>query len=186
MVLMIKILFLTMCSLIPSDPAPEKWVKTKISTDITVMLPEQFSAMTPEDLIQRYPSVRTPLRAYTDPDRLADFSVNISATRWPDGNIDFAKSFFKSSVLNMYDRVDMMGEGITELHKKKFIYFEFRSRLNPAKRDLSAQDALVRYTYIMYLVEPERTLVFSFSCTRDVEEIWQPVARDIMKSVRVK
>jgi hypothetical protein len=38
----------------------------------------------------------------------------------------------------------------------------------------------------MYLVEPERTLVFSFSCTRDVEEIWQPVAREIMKSVRVK
>jgi hypothetical protein len=183
---MIKILFLTMYALLPSDPAPDKWVKTKISNDITVMLPEQFSAMTPEDLIQRYPSVRTPLGAYTDPDRLADFSVNISATRWPDGNIDFAKSFFKSSVLNMYDRVDMIGEGITELHKRKFIYFEFRSRLNASKRDLSTQDALVRYTYIMYLVEPERTLVFSFSCTRDVEEIWQPVAREIMKSVRVK
>ena len=183
---MIKILFLTMYALLPSDPAPDKWVKTKISNDITVMLPEQFSAMTPEDLIQRYPSVRTPLGAYTDPDRLADFSVNISATRWPDGNIDFAKSFFKSSVLNLYDRVDMIGEGITELHKRKFIYFEFRSRLNASKRDLSTQDALVRYTYIMYLVEPERTLVFSFSCTRDVEEIWQPVAREIMKSVRVK
>jgi hypothetical protein len=183
---MIKILFLTMYALLPSDPAPDKWVKTKISNDITVMLPEQFSAMTPEDLIQRYPSVRTPLGAYTDPDRLADFSVNISATRWPDGNIDFAKSFFKSSVLNMYDRVDMIGEGITELHKRRFIYFEFRSRLNASKRDLSTQDALVRYTYIMYLVEPERTLVFSFSCTRDVEEIWQPVAREIMKSVRVK
>lgn len=166
--------------------APEKWVRIKINKQISVMLPAQFSSMTPEDLIQRYPSVRTPLGAFTDPYRLADFSVNISATRWPDGNIEFAKSFFKSSVLNMYDRVDMIGEGITEVHKRKFIFFEFRSRLNASKRDISTQDALSRYTYIMYLVEPERTLVFSFSCTKDVEEIWQPAAREIMKSVHVK
>ncbi|MFZ9982527.1 MAG: hypothetical protein ACO3FI_10910 [Cyclobacteriaceae bacterium] len=183
---MIKTLFLTMVAFLLTASEPGKWVKTKISPDITVMLPGQFSAMTPEDLIQRYPSVRTPLGAYTDPDRLADFSVNISATRWPDGNIDFAKSFFKSSVLNMYDRVDMIGEGIIELNKKKFIFFEFRSRLNSSRQDISTQDALVRYTYIMYLVEPERTLVFSFSCTKDVEEVWQPVAQEIMKTVRVK
>jgi len=167
-------------------PPPGKWVKQKIGQDIAVMLPEQLIPMTPEDLIQRYPSVRTPLGAYTDSNRLADFSVNVSATQWPDGNIEFAKTFFKASVMNMFDRVEMIQEGIREQHKRKFIFFEFDSRLNPDKRNISTQDALVRYTYILYLVEPSRTLVFSFTCTRDVKEEWQSVANQIMKSIHVK
>jgi len=160
--------------------------RKKINKEISVSLPAAFTAMTPEDLIQRYPSVRAPLGAYSDPDRLADFSVNISATRWPDNNLEFAKDFFKASVMNMFDRVTMEQEGIVELHGKRYIFFEFDSRINPEKRNLSTQDALVRYTYIMYLVEPSRTLVFSFTCTRDVREQWQPVAREVMKTIRVR
>lgn len=163
-----------------------KWVRTKIGSDISLNLPANFSPMTPEDLIQRYPSVRTPIGAYTDPDRLADFSANISATQWPDGNIEFARSFFKSSVMNMFDRVEMIQEGVREQHGKTFIYFEFESRLNADRRNISTQDALARYTYIMYLVESSRTRVFSFTCTKDVREQWQPVAGEIMKSIRVK
>lgn len=150
------------------------------------MLPENFSPMTPEDLIQRYPSVRAPLGAYTDPDRLADFSANISATQWPDENIEVAKSFFKASVMSMFDRVEIIQEGLREQHGKKFIYFEFTSRLNADRRNISTQDALVRYTYIMYLVESSQTRVFSFTCTKDVKEQWQPVAEKIMQSVKVK
>lgn len=168
-----------------TDP-PAKWVKHKINKSIDVSLPDSFSEMTPEDLIQRYPSVRTPLGAFTEKDRLADFSVNISATQWPDGNIDFARSFFKSSVLNMFDRVEMIQEGFRDQHGRKFIFFEFTSRLNASRKDISSQDALVRYSYIMYLVEPSRTLVFSFTCTKDVKDRWQPVADQIMKSIKVK
>lgn len=181
-----KLLLLPLLSLLPVGADSLNWVRVKITSEISVMLPDNFSPMTPEDLIQRYPSVRTPLGAYTDPDRLADFSVNISATQWPDGNIEFARSFFKASVMNMFDRVEMITEGIREQHGKKFIYFEFSSRLNADRRNISTQDALVRYTYILYLVESKQTRVFSFTCTKDVKEQWQPVADQIMKSVRVK
>lgn len=165
---------------------PVKLTRKKINDEISVHLPANFLPMTPEDLIQRYPSVRAPLGAFTDPDRLVDFSANISATRWPDGDPAMAKDFFKASILNMYDRVTMINEGITEIHKKKFIFFEFDSRINPDGRNLSTQDALVRYAYIMYLVEPRRTLVFSFGCTKDMRDQWQPVAREVMKTVKVK
>jgi len=181
-----KLLWLPLITLLFSSPDPVKWVRIKIASDITVMLPENFSPMTPEDLIQRYPSVRTPLGAYSDPDRLADFSANISATQWPDGNIEFARTFFKASVMNMFDRVEMTKEGIREQHGRTFIYFEFDSRLNADRRNISTQDALARYTYIMYLVEPSRTRVFSFTCTKDVKEQWQPIADQIMKSLKVK
>src|SRR5262249_11224144 len=147
--------------------SPRKLVKTKIASGITVSLPESLAPMTPEDIVQRYPSVRAPLGAFTNPDRLVDFSANQSATQWPDGNVEFAQKFFKASVVNMYDRLEMISEGFVTLHKKKFFYFEFDSRLNPDRKEVATQDALFRYTYIMYLVEPSRTLVISFNCTKE-------------------
>ena len=181
-----KTTFLLLLTAIVVAAQPVKLTRKKISQEISVDLPADFQPMTPEDLIQRYPSVRAPLGAFTDPDRLVDFSANISATRWPDGNLEFARGFFKSSIMNMYDRVDILQEGIAEVHKRKYIFFEFDSRLNPEKRNIATQDALVRYTYIMYLVERGRTLVFSFSCTKDVRDQWQQVAREVMKTIRVK
>jgi hypothetical protein len=163
-----------------------KLVKTKVNNDITVSLPEDFTPMTPEDIAMRYPSVRAPLGAFTNPDRLVDFSANVSATQWPDGNAEFARKFFKGAIFTMYDRVDMISEGVEEIHKKKFFYFEFDSRLNPDRKDVASQDALSKYTYIMYLVEPRRSLVFSFNCTKEQKEEWQETAKAIMHSVKVK
>ncbi|HEX8040501.1 MAG TPA: hypothetical protein VF490_15185, partial [Chryseosolibacter sp.] len=62
-----------------------KLVKKKITDDITVLLPQTWRPMDDLDFTERYPSVRAPLAAFTNEERTADFSVNISATRWPDG-----------------------------------------------------------------------------------------------------
>ena len=161
-------------------------VKTKISEGITVVLPAELKAMTPEDLAQRFPSVRAPLGAFTDADRLIDFSVNVSATQWPDENLDIARKFFKAGIYHLYDRIELIDEGIHEVHKKKFIYFEFISRLNSVKLMEGTQPAILHYTFIQYLVEPGRALVFSFSCPKDQQERWQPRAQAIMKSVKMK
>ncbi len=166
--------------------APRKLVKTKIAEGITVMLPKELAPMTPEDIIQRYPSVRAPLGAYTNPDRLVDFSVNISATQWKDGDVEFARKFFKATIYNMYDRVEMISEGVETIHKKKFFYFEFDSRINADRKQVTTQDALMKYTYIMYLVHPTRTLVFSFNCTKEQKEEWQETAKVVMHSIKVR
>ncbi len=89
------------------------------------------------------------------------FSVNISASQWPDNNLEIAQKFFKASLMNMFDRVDMLNEGISEVNKKQFIFFEFESRLNGKNTSLELQGPIMEYTYIKYLVEPKRTLVFS-------------------------
>jgi hypothetical protein len=166
--------------------APRKLVRTKISNGISVMLPKELAPMTPEDIVQRYPSVRAPLGSYTNPDRLVDFAVNVSATQWPDGNAEFAQKIFKASIMSMFDKVDMISEGFVTLHKKKFFFFEFDSRLNADRKQVATQDALMKYTYIMYLVHPTRTLVFSFNCTKDQKEEWQETAKVIMNSIKVR
>ncbi len=164
----------------------DKVVKTKLSEGITVTLPVELKRMDDQDVAQRFPSVRAPLGAFTSDDRLINFSVNISATQWPDENVEMAKTFFKAGVYNLYDRIEMIHEGINEVHKHKFIYFEFESRIGANKLQMSSQEAIVTYTYIQYLVEPGKAIVFSFTCPREQRQQWEDKASAIMKSIRIK
>ena len=66
--------------------------------------------------------------------------------------------------MNVFDRVEMIDEGIHEVHGKKFIFFEFESRVNGTRQQEGMQDPVLRYTYIQYLIEPGKALVFSFNC----------------------
>jgi hypothetical protein len=163
-----------------------KLVKTKVTDNITVSIPVEFYPMTEEDIVQRYPSVRQPLGAYTDQDRIVDFSANISATQWPDANLEMASRFFKAGMQNLYDRVEFIDEGIKGIKKKQYIYFEFESRINGDRYELGSKEPILKYTYIQYLVEPGRTLVFTFNCPRSQREVWQETAHEIMESIRVK
>lgn len=166
--------------------SPSKLIKTKVTEGVYISLPQELKPMTPDDIILRYPSVRSPLAAYTDINRTLDFSVNISATQWPDTDLEIASKFFKSSITNLFDRVDVIEEGIQTIHKKKYIFFEFESRVNGTKMTLGEQAAVFRYTYIQYLIEPNRTLVISFNCPKAMREDWQETVRAMMKSVKVK
>src|SRR4249920_1949885 len=109
--------------------AAPKLIKTKIANGITVLLPSDWKPMDNLDFTERYPSVRAPLAAYTNDERLIDFSVNVSATQWPDTDLELAQKFFKASIMNSFDRVVMINEGVEEINKKKFIFFEFESRV---------------------------------------------------------
>lgn len=162
-----------------------KLMKVKVNDAITISVPKEWHAMDALDFTQRYPSVRAPLAAYTNMDRTIDFAVNISATQWPDNDLEIAQKFFKASVLSMFDRVEMIGEGIHEVNKKKFIFFEFDSRLNGTRQE-GFRDPVLRYTYIQYLVEPGKALVFSFNCPRREKEEWQETAREMMNSIKIK
>lgn len=179
-----KFVFLLAIIFVSADQP--RLMKVKVSDDITVSIPKDWRPMDGLDFTERYPSVRAPLAAYTNPDRTVDFSVNISATRWPDGNLEIASKFFKSSLTNMFDRVTMIDEGIREVNGKKLIYFEFESRVNGNKNQLGNADPVLKYSYLQYLVQPQRTLVFSFNCDRRDRQVWEKSARAMMENVKVK
>lgn len=180
-----KALFLIL--LITAMPVDDpKLVKVKVSNEITAMLPKDFVPMGELDFSQRYPSVRKPIGAYTNPDHEVDFSVNISATSWPDTNLEMAQKFFKSGVMNMFDRVEIISEGIHEVNGKKLIYLEFESRIKGDRSTLESAEPILKYAYLEYLVEPSRTLVFSFNCPARLKSDWQETAGKIMKSIKIK
>jgi len=166
--------------------AKPKLMKVKVNDAITVSVPQDWHPMDDMDFVERYPSIRAPLVAYTNPEREVDFSVNISATQWPDADLALAQKFFRASVFNMFDRVDIISEGIHEVNGKKLIFFEFNSRINGSRRQEGMQDPVLRYTYIQYLVAPKQTLAFSFNCPKRLQQDWQETARLMMTSIKIK
>ncbi|MEO5602182.1 MAG: hypothetical protein ABIR06_14780 [Cyclobacteriaceae bacterium] len=179
-------LFLMLFSLLLVAFDQPKLVKTKVTDDISISIPKDWKPMDGLDFTERYPSVRAPLGAYTNAERNADLSINISATRWPDTNLEMAQRFFKSSLSNMVDRIQMIHEGSREINGKKFIYFEFESRVNGNKSQLGNADPILKYTYLQYLIEPHRTIVFSFNCSRADRPAWENSAAAMMKSIKIK
>lgn len=163
-----------------------KLKRTQVADGISLMVPVGWRPMDELDFSQRYPSVRAPIAAFTDQDRLSDLSVNVSATQWPDANAAMASQFFKAAIMNTFDRVEMISEGVREIKGNDFIYFEFESTIRGNPRELGQQQSILGYSYIQYLVQPHRTLVFSFHCPRRSRQQWEETAREIMENVRVR
>lgn len=163
-----------------------KLVKTRITNGITASLPKGWIPMNELDFTERYPSVRAPLAAFTNEDRTADFSVNTSATQWPDADLELASRFFRASLFNMFDRVEFISEGIREVHGKKLVYFEFESRVNGNRAQEGMNDPVIRYTSMQLLIEPKRTLVFTFNCPRRLRPEWEETALAMMKSLKIR
>lgn len=177
------IIFLLIFSAFVEKP---KLVKTKLAEGMSASIPASFKPMDEMDFTQRYPSVRAPLAAFTNEDRDADFSVNISATQWPDADVAMASKFFRAGLVNLFDKVDFISEGVREVHGKQFIYFEIESRMSGTKTNEENRSPISKYTYIQYLVEKDRTLVFTFSCQARARQDWQETALLVMKSLKIK
>lgn len=167
-------------------PINDKMVKTKVGDHVTVELPESFFPMTPQDIAQRYPSVRQPIGAFTNEERLVDFSINVSATRWRSSDVEIAKDFFKASILELYHRVDFKQEKIEVINNMRYIVFEFDSRINGDKYTLDQQGSVRKYSYLMYLLINGKTIVISFTAPIQLKDKWVEIAPKIMSSVKVK
>ena len=162
-----------------------KWTKTKIGENITLKLPPDFYEMTPSDQAQRYPSVRQPLGAWTNDQRLVDLSVKISATQWRYSDTPMAREFFKASLLNLYDQVEFQQDQIEEINGKNFIVFEFNSRIE-GDPSLENSRAIRKYNYVMYLIQGGQTYVFTLQAPQRYQAEWQEVANTFMHSVKVR
>lgn len=181
---MIRSFFLLVPVLFLSFDHP-KLIKTKLTKDITASIPKGWLPMNEMDFLERYPSVRAPLASFTNEERVVDFSVNTSATQWPDGNLELAQKFFRSSLMNMFDKVSFISEGIREVNGKKYVFFEFESRVNGNRTEAEFNNPVLRYTQIQFLIQPKRTLVFSFNCPVRLREEWNSTALSIMKSIKI-
>jgi hypothetical protein len=85
--------------------------------------------------------------------------------------------------MELYDKVEFVGKGIKEVNGKKFVFFEFTSVVYPENQ---FQGNIAKYTYLMYALNQGTTYIFNFSSEKNAQNRWQPVARQVMASIRIK
>ncbi len=167
-------------------PTEDKFIRVDISEEISVSLPESFKVMTADQMQQKFLSARPPLAAYTSPNQLADFSVSAANTRWRADDLPMLKDFYRSSLLELYDEVDFLDEGIREVDNTQVAYFEFTSMIKQDEDAIVPKPPVHRYTYAQYTIRQNKAIVFTFSCPRQRQTQWQPTAQKVMKSVKLK
>lgn len=161
----------------------EKLMKVKLNDEVTIAVPKTFTPMTQQDMELRYESYRLPLALYTDSDRLIDFGINRSYSRWQEKDLEMMGEFYKASILELYDKVKFLSEGVKEVNKHRFVIFEFQSIVYPENE---FQDAVRKYTYLMYGISNGTTYVFNFTCPSSMQDEWQPTAQEMMDAIKLK
>lgn len=164
--------------------AQEKMVTHKINDEISYVVPESFNLMSKGDRIEKYVSSREPLAMHASVDGEINYGVNWNPMQWMDGDEQMIHDFYKASILSMFDQVEFIQNEIKEINGKKFVVFEFISMLRT--ENAFSNKSSRNYTYIQYTSYNEQVLLFNFACKARLMNQWQPVANDIMNSVKVK
>ena len=164
-------------------------VRTQIYEGVSVDLPKVLRPMSEDLLRSKYLGGRQPLAAYTGPNQQLAFALNVSSTRWQAGDLAVLKDFYRASLLELYDEVDFIKEGVEEINGRSFAVFEFVSVVRPDEDDTSlggAPKPIRQYTYVQYTVHQNKTWIFNFSVPTQAQAQWQKTAQEMMSSVRMK
>jgi hypothetical protein len=184
---MINTIFLLIALLFSTfTPDKGKMVKTKLTKEIIVYLPSDFTPMTDDDLAKKYFTYRKPTAMYTNPERVVDFGLNITDTRWRQSDLPLLQKFYKSGIAKMYTNVNFIQDTISTINKRDFVVFEFISELKDDETNTMQRTSVVKqYSYMQYTVKDNQVHVFNFTCPVQIRSKWQETAREIMQTIKI-
>lgn len=162
-----------------------RYVKTKVSDEISLLLPEEFTIMSQADLNTKYASSKPPLAVYTDFSRYVDLGVNVAYSQWDKDDLEIMKSFYKSNIMGLYSEVQFITEDIENVNGKDFAVFEFTSSVYDEEGTTINSGAISKYVRIQYCIVNNKTVLFNFSCPARLKDKWSPIAKEILQSVQI-
>lgn len=160
--------------------------KIKINKDIKLELPDSFVPMTEQDIHTKFISYRDPIALYTSLDRTVDFGINLSVTHWKPEDIQIMQKFYENSIMTLYSDVKFIRKEIATINDVDYAVFEFESTVEGESTAVNQTRAISKYTLINYAIVNNKTVLFNFTAPLQGKEKWQPIAREIMNSIKLK
>ncbi len=155
-------------------------LSSKQLTDrITMKVPGELRNVAPT--MQRNTSPT--LAMFVSRDGETELALNKSQLRWSSSDIQLLQQFYKANILNLYDQVNMIDEGIREISGRQFIYFEYTAEIHSRPNAFKRQTRQSSYNFIQYTVDNDGVLIFRFNCKINRQPYWQDVIRKSMKSI---
>ena len=142
---------------------------------LSLAIPGDFKLMEEKMLRFKYPSERRPSLVYTDEAASTNIAMNLLKQSASQAQIPRYLDDFVSQFESLFPGATWKSKGIAEIDGRKVGYLEL---VTPAL------DTDV-YNLMFFTDLDGRLLLCSFNCVVRDMETWQPVAREIMYSLRV-
>lgn len=155
--LLLSLLLLSLTLGSKSQQIPLK--KTQVTEKISMMVPEEFIPMSPQDIRNKFISYRDPIAGYTSQDRSVDLVVNVSKTPWSNQDLELLKAFYENNIRNLFDDVEFQKNQLEAINGRRYAVFEFTSTVQGDPNSLRNKAPVHDYRYMLYTV---RILVFTF------------------------
>ncbi len=179
--LLFIVLFVITCSF-----QSTKFNKTKINDEISLLLPEDFTPIPADQMASQFISYRSPLAAYTDMTTDIAFGINKATSFWRDSDVELMRSFYRTNIINLYDKVEFLRDEVETINKRKFVVFEYIGTLYPESKSLLLDPPVIKYTYVQYSIIHGQVYLFDFSSPSDQRDTWKPIIQKVMESVKIK
>ncbi|MBO0357722.1 hypothetical protein J0X19_07175 [Hymenobacter sp. BT186] len=165
--------------------AAPKLKKTSVSKNISVGVPEGFTALPDDGIAVKYPAPRKPLAVFSNANGRVDFSVAQKPSTFSNRDYGLLLKIYKASIQNMYSKVQFLTEDIRTINKRDFVVLEFVSSVADNRRG-SNLAPIRRYQMVQYAIEGDQLTVFTFVAPADEQAQWQPTAQAVMSSIVMK
>lgn len=179
-----RIFIISLAAMLFFTSSQVKMTKISLDKNVTIKLPSDFVVMSDDDIAAKYPAYRKPIATYISPDRLADFSYNVTNGVW--GNdIKLLKDVYKATIQNTYSKVEFIQDTIIKIKKRNYVVFEYVSEIEDKSASQSSKPVVRNYTYAKYALQNGEIYLMRFNCPEKYKDKYQPAAQEIMKSVKI-
>ncbi|GJM28631.1 MAG: hypothetical protein DHS20C17_12660 [Cyclobacteriaceae bacterium] len=161
-------------------------VKTRINDEISLLVPDRFIPMGPQDIRSKFISYREPLAGFTSEDRSTDLVINVSKTPWSNQDMELLKDFYENNIRNLFDEVTFHQNELQDINGRDYAVFEFSSTVSGDPNSLRNKTPVYDYRYVLYTVDDFNVYVFTFYCPARSKDLWQPTAHQIMSGIEFK
>jgi len=156
--------------------AIELVTKSLLDDKVELKIPADFDIMSEEMMKLKYPSERRPSIVYTNEAASINVALNLTENRASQEAIEPYLDNLLQTFKNMYPSAEWTGSGIEVIDGRKVGYMKL---ITPAI------DTEI-YNCIFFTDLDGKLLLCTFNCVRDSKEEWQPIADEIMQSLKVK
>ncbi|XOK58300.1 hypothetical protein ACJ7K1_17015 [Paenibacillus elgii] len=146
-----------------------------ISGQVFMFVPDSFEPM-PEDYARiKYPADRRPKLIYTDPTLEINLTVNPTANRMVNDEMDTFVKDLSFMIRRMQPNAKWIGEGVREVGGRKMGFYEF---------SVPVLDG-VMYNGIFFIELDGKGVFFGLNCMEKYTEQWRPIAHGIMDALQI-
>lgn len=94
---------------------------------MSIMLPDSFTDMAPEDAKKKYPSENRPQIIMTNPDGTVNFTFNLLDQKIAQDQIIDARVQFRMLIQKVFPANEFFEDGVLEINNKSLAWFDFKS-----------------------------------------------------------